>query len=89
MAHQNYISVANANDDRAVTVLVQYYNDEMNKDVLYYLRVIPGGGNVLVDPSITRFRARQSRTRTVHEIPGTATNVSDVMAALLQEPNDG
>ena len=68
MAHQNYISVANANDGNAVTVLVQYYNDEMTV-VLYYLRVIPGGGNVLVDPFD-------------HEIPGTATNVSDVLDGL-------
>ena len=68
MAHQNYISVANANDGRAVTVLVQYYNDEMTV-VLYFLRVIPGGGNVLVDPFD-------------HEIPGTATNVSDVLDGL-------
>ena len=40
MAHQNYISVANANDGRAVTVLVQYYNDEMAR-VLWYLQGYP------------------------------------------------
>ena len=43
----------------AVTVLVQYYNDEMKLVLCGYLRVIPGGGNVLVDPFD-------------HEIPGTA-----------------
>ena len=48
MAHQNYISVVNASDD-AVTVLVQYYNNEMEMAV-WYLRVILGGTNVLVDP---------------------------------------
>ena len=31
MAHQDYISVANTNDKMAVTVLVQYYNDEMTR----------------------------------------------------------
>ena len=46
-------------------MLVQYYNDELTR-VLWYLRVIRGGGNVLVDPFD-------------HEIPGTATNVSDVI----------
>ena len=47
--HKDFISVANTNDKMAVTVLVQYYNDEM-KPVLWYLRVIPGGGNFMVDP---------------------------------------
>ncbi len=42
MAHKNFISVANtARQAMAVTVLTQYYNDEM-KRVLWYLRVIPG-----------------------------------------------
>ena len=59
MAHVNFISIVNAHPDGdAVTVLVQYYNDEM-KEVAYYLRVIPGGTNLLVDP----FN---------HAIPGTA-----------------
>ena len=49
MEHQNFISVANAHSGKAVTVLVQYYNDEMEM-VLWYLRVIPADGNVLVDP---------------------------------------
>ena len=68
MAHKNFISVANTNDDRAVTVLTQYYNDEMT-EVIYYLRVIPGGGNLLIDPFD-------------HEIPGTETNVSEVLGDL-------
>ena len=70
MAHKNFISVANTADKMAVTVLVQYYNDEM-KRVLWYLRVIPGGGTVLVDP----FN---------HMIPGSdpAMNVSDVLDSL-------
>lgn len=61
MDHQNFISVANTNDKMAVTVLVQYYNDEM-KRVLWYLRVVPGGGNFMVDP----FN---------HAIPGQDTDV--------------
>ena len=44
-------------------MLVQYYNDE-TAQVLYYLRVIPGGGNVLVDPFD-------------HSIPGTAMQDED------------
>ena len=70
MAHTNYISVANANDGRAVTVLVQYYNDEMER-VLWYLRVIPGGGNFLVNPFD-------------HMIPGSdpATSVGDFLTGL-------
>ena len=70
MAHTNYISVANANDGRAVTVLVQYYNDEMER-VLWYLRIIPGGGNFLVNPFD-------------HMIPGSdpATSVGDFLTGL-------
>ena len=68
MAHKNFISVANASADQAVTVLVQYYNDEM-KMVLWYLRVIPGDGNVLVDAFD-------------HMIPSTETNVSSVIGGL-------
>ena len=74
MNNMNYISVSNTSAD-AVTVLTQYYNDEM-APVLWYLRVIPGGGNVLVDP----FN---------HAIPGTAdddgmnsADVSDVLSDL-------
>ena len=49
MAHQNFISIANAHDERAVTLLVQFYNDEMEM-VLWYLRLLPPNGNSLVDP---------------------------------------
>ena len=49
MAHKSFISIANAHDDRAVTLLVQFYNDEMEM-VLWYLRLLPPNGNSLVDP---------------------------------------
>ena len=49
MAHTNYISIANAHDSKAVTVLVQYYNDAMEMPV-WYLRVLPADGNVLINP---------------------------------------
>ena len=75
MAHKSFISVANAHGSKAVTVLVQYYNDAMER-VLWYLRVLPADSNVLVDPFD-------------HMIPGTAsdddmdgTNVSEVLGAL-------
>ncbi len=75
MAHKNFISVANAHDKQAVTVLTQYYNDEM-KLVLWYLRVLQADSNLLVDPFD-------------HMIPGTAsdddmdgTNVSEILGAL-------
>lgn len=75
MAHKNFISVANTASNKAVTVLFQYYNDEM-KLALWFLRVIPAGGNVLVDPFD-------------HMIPGTGdedgmnyTSVSDVLSDL-------
>ena len=81
MYHKNFISIANTIDGKAVTVLTQYYNDEMAV-VLWYLRVIPGGGNVLVDPFD-------------HMIPGTAsdedmdgTNVSEIIGALPAMTND-
>ena len=57
-AQKNFISVANTAEDRAVTVLFQYHNDEMRR-VLWYLRVLRAGATVLVDPFD-------------HEIPGTA-----------------
>ncbi len=65
MAHRSFISVANAHDTRAVTLLVQYYNDEMER-VLWYLRLLPPNGNSLVDPFD-------------HMIPGSdpATNAGD------------
>ncbi len=75
MAHKNFISVANAHDKQAVTVLTQYYNDEM-KLVLWYLRVLTADSNLLVDPFD-------------HMIPGTAsdddmdgTNVSEILSDL-------
>ena len=80
-AHTNYISVANANDDSAVTVLTQYYNDEM-KEVIYYLRVILGGGNLLIDPFDHEIPGTASEDEDGMEIPGTATNVSDVLDGL-------
>ena len=49
MAHKSFISIANAHDTRAVTLLTQYYNDEMEM-VLWYLRIVLPNGNVLVDP---------------------------------------
>ena len=72
-AQKNFISVANTNEHRAVTVLFQYHNDEM-KRVLWYLRVLRAGAAVLVDPFD-------------HEIPGTAdgegaggrVNVKDIL----------
>ena len=50
-------------------MLVQYYNNEMEM-VVWYLRVIPHGTNVLVDPFD-------------HMIPGSdpATNVGDAIMA--------
>ncbi|MDE2927373.1 MAG: hypothetical protein OXT71_13335 [Acidobacteriota bacterium] len=81
MAHRNFISIANAHDSQAVTVLTQYYNDEMSL-VLWYLRVLPADSNVLIDPLN-------------HMIPGTATdddmdgtNVSEVLGALPAMTND-
>ncbi len=75
MAHKNFISVANAHNSQAVTVLTQYYNDEMTL-VLWYLRVLQADSNLLVDPFD-------------HMIPGTAsdadmdgTNVSEILDAL-------
>ena len=71
--HTSFISVANANDGAAVTVLVQYYNESMEL-VTWYLRVITGGGNFLVNP----FN---------HMIPGTDTEDNEagtnVMEAIM------
>ena len=64
MAHHSFISLVNAQPDgNAVTVLVQYYNNDMEMAV-WYLRVIPGGSSVLVNPFD-------------HMIPGTDKNVGD------------
>jgi hypothetical protein len=69
MAHHNFISVVNTDATQAVTVLVQYYNNDMEMAV-WYLRVIPGATTVLVDP----FN---------HMIPGSdpATNIGDAIMA--------
>ena len=62
--HTNYISIVNAQPDgNAVTLLIQYYNNDMEL-ALYYLRVVPGGSSVLVDPFD-------------HMIPGTMLNTGD------------
>ena len=63
MAHTNYISVVNANPDSAVTLLVQYYNNDMEL-ALYYLRVLTSDSSVLLDPFD-------------HMIPGTELNTGD------------
>ncbi len=81
MYHKNFISVANANEGSAVTVLVQYYNDEMAR-VLWYLRVIPGGGNVLVDPFDHKIPGTAEQDDDGEDIPGSEANVSDVLGAL-------
>ena len=68
MAHTNFISVANTSPN-AVTVLVQYYNNELEMAV-WYLRVILGETTVLVDA----FN---------HMIPGSdpATNIDEAIMA--------
>ena len=68
MAHHNFISVANTSPN-AVTVLVQYYNNDLDMAV-WYLRVILGETTVLVDA----FN---------HMIPGSdpATNIGDAIMA--------
>ena len=80
-AHKNFISVANANDARAVTVLVQYYNDEMAL-VHWHLRVIPGGGNVLVDPFDHSIPGTAEQDDDGEDIPGSEANVSEILDAL-------
>lgn len=71
--HTSFISVANGNSDAAVTVLVQYYNESMEM-VVWYLRVITGDGNFLVNTFD-------------HMIPGTATDDdmdgTNVMEAIM------
>ncbi len=63
MAHTNYISIVNANPASAVTLLVQYYNNDMEL-ALYYLRVLTSDSSVLLDPFD-------------HMIPGTELNTGD------------
>ena len=81
MYHQNFISIANANDGSAVTVLTQYYNDEMAL-VLWYLRVIPGGGNLLVDPFDHMIPGTAEQDADGEDIRAREANVSDVIGAL-------
>ena len=71
-AHQNFISVQNTATDMAVTVLTQYYNNEMEL-ALWYLRIIPAQGSVLIDP----FN---------HTIPGTDKNSGE---AILESGKSG
>ena len=96
MAHVNFISIVNAHPGgvpeadsppRAVTVLVQYYNDEM-KRVLWYLRVIPGGTNVLVNPFNHAIPGTAKQDDDDEDIPGSETNVSDVLGTLPAMSND-
>ena len=84
MAHKNYITVSNTSPN-AVTVLVQYYNDEL-KPVLFYLRVITGGGTVLVDPFDHEIPGTAMKDADDMEIPGTATNVNDDIDGLGSLP---
>ena len=86
MYHQNYISVSNTSSN-AVTALVQYYNDEM-KPVLFYLRVITGGGTVLVDPFNHEIPGTAEEDDDGNAIMGTATNVSEELASLPAWTND-
>ena len=89
--HKNFISIKNTNvddgvattttDGTAVTVLTQYYNDEM-KQVLWYLRVIVAGGTVLVDPFDHEIPGTAKKDKDGKEMPGTATNVSEILDAL-------
>lgn len=48
-AYKNFISVTNTHGEMAVTVMFQYYNDDMNL-VLSYLRVVLAGQTILIDP---------------------------------------
>ena len=98
MAHQNFISIVNAHPGgvpdadsppRAVTVLVQYYNDEMKK-VAYYLRVIPGGATLLVDPFDHAIPGTAMKDDDGEDIDGTETNIKDraLLGSLPAETND-
>ena len=84
MYHKNYISVSNTSPN-AVTTLVQYYNDELTQ-VIAYLRVIVGGGTVLIDPFEHEIPGTADKDDDGNEIPGTATNVNDMMDGLGSLP---
>jgi len=79
MAHKNFIAISNSSSDNAVTVLTQYYNDKMEL-VLFYLRVLPAGANVMVDPFDHVIPGSAMKDDDDKEIPDSATNVSDVLA---------
>ncbi len=81
MYHKNFISVANTSDGQAVTLLTQYYNDEMHR-VLWYLRVVPGGGNVLVDPFDHLIPGTIEQDDDGEDIEGSEANVSDILGEL-------
>ncbi len=87
MAHQSFISVINANDSRAVTVLVQYYNDEMTR-VAWYLRVIPADTNLLVDPFNHAIPGTAKQDDDGEDIAGSETNISEVLGSLPAMTND-
>ena len=88
MAHVNFISIVNAHPDGdAVTVLVRYYNDEM-KRVAWYLRVIPGGTNVLVDPFNHAIPGTAKQDDDDEDIPGSEKNVSELLGSLPAMSND-
>ena len=78
MAHTNYISIANAHDSQAVTVLVQYYNDAMEMPV-WYLRVLPADGNVLIDPFDHMIPGSGEEQRGWHGHDATSVNVGDAI----------
>ena len=88
MAHVNFISIVNAHPGgAAVTVLVRYYNDEM-KRVAWYLRVIPGGTNVLVDPFNHAIPGTAKQDDDDEDIPGSEKNVSELLGSLPAWSND-
>ena len=88
MAHVNFISIVNAHPGGdAVTVLVRYYNDEM-KRVAWYLRVIPGGTNVLVDPFNHAIPGTAKQDDDDEDIPGSEKNVSELLGSLPAWSND-
>ena len=84
---KNFISVTNTGSKKAVTVLTQYYNDEMTL-VLWYLRVITSGATVLVDPFDHEIPGTAKKDKDGKEMPGTATNVSEVLSALPAMTNE-
>ena len=91
--NQNFISITNTGASgnpskkanalttvagRAVTVLIQYYNDETEL-VLYYLRVLRGSETVLVDSFDHEIPGTAELDEDDMEIAGTATSVREVL----------